>query len=123
MKITIIGILFSALISTFVNAQEVTKKQWVSGMKTVLPAHFCQQSQYFRQCFDVTVTECEEVAASSTRICLSELDNQIPNVLVQPKDGTYWGTKVGECAGTTYESVLRQKRISNSKCNDISNWL
>lgn len=123
MNRTIICILFAASISTIASAQEVTKKQWIAGMKTALPAHFCQQSQYFRQCFDVSANKCEEVAASSTRICLSELGNQIPNVLVQPKDGTHWGAKVGQCAGTTYETVLKKKRISNSKCNDISNWL
>lgn len=123
MKRTIIGILFLVSISTFVTAQEITKKQWVAGMKTALPAHFCQQAQYFRQCFEVTVEECEEVAASSTRICLRELNQQIPEVLVQPKDGTHWGGKVGQCAGTTYESVLKKKRISNSKCNNVSNWM
>ncbi len=122
MNRTIISILFSVSISTLANAQEVTKEQWVLGMKTVLPAHFCQEAQYFRQCFNVTATECEKVAASTTRICLSELNNQIPNLLVQPKDGTLWGTKVGSCAGTAYEASLIEKRISNDKCNNVSNW-
>ncbi|MDM8565893.1 hypothetical protein QUF74_09600 [Candidatus Halobeggiatoa sp. HSG11] len=129
MKKIMIGILFSVLISTLVNAQEVTKEQqevtkeqWVSVMKTRLPAHFCQAEQYFRQCFNVVATECEEVAASTMNICLSELNNQIPNVLIQPKDGSLWGTKVGSCAGIAYETSLIKKRISNDKCNNISNW-
>jgi len=107
---------------TLAEAQEVSKEQWISAMKTALPAAFCNSSQYFRQCFDVTAIECEEAAASTTRLCLNELNNQIPEALIQPKDGTYWGTKVGECAGVAYETSLINKRISNKKCNDASNW-
>jgi hypothetical protein len=117
-----IGILLAVLLPALANAQEMAKEQWVTGMKTALPAHFCQTAQYFRQCFKVTATECEEVSASTTRICLSELNNQIPNVLVQPKDGTFWGTKVGSCAAIAYGNALIKKSISNAKCNDISNW-
>ena len=122
MKKFILIALFSISVSSFAFAQEVTKEQWVSAMKTALPAHFCQKTQYFRQCFNVTATECEEVASSTARICLNEFDQQIPNILVQPKDGTLWGTKVGACAGTAYESTLLEKRISNEKCNNVSNW-
>ena len=122
MKKILICILISVSLPTLVSAQEVAKEQWVAGMQTALPAHFCQAAQYFRQCFKVTATECEEVSASTTRICLSELSNQIPNVLVQPKDGTFWGTKVGSCAGTAYEYALIKKRISNARCNNVNSW-
>ncbi|HBC58227.1 MAG TPA: hypothetical protein DCZ03_13795 [Gammaproteobacteria bacterium] len=118
------NIIFTTLLlaSVSIQAQEVSKEQWVAGMKTALPAHFCQQAQYFRQCFNVTAIECEEVAASTTRICLNELNSQIPITLVQPRDGTMWGSKVGACAGTAYETSLIRKRIANDKCNNISNW-
>jgi len=122
MKKIIFSIFSFILISNLVHAQEVSKEKWVSAMKTALPAHFCHAQHYFRQCFEVTAVECEEVAASTTRICLSELENKLPNVLVQPKDGALWGNKVGSCAGAAYESSLIKKRISNDKCNNISNW-
>ncbi len=103
-------------------AVEVAKEDWLGSMKSALPVAFCQSQQYFRQCFEVTATECEDVAAASTRVCLKQFEDQIPNVLVQPKDGTHWGTKVGECAGKAYEATLSKKRISNSRCNDLNNW-
>jgi hypothetical protein len=118
----LIAVLMIIGFSNFVNAQEVAKDQWVAAMKTALPAAFCNSAQYFRQCFDVTAVECEEAAASTTRICLTELNSQIPNILIQPKEGTLWGTKVGECAGNAYETSLIKKRISNAECNDVSNW-
>ncbi|MCG7965234.1 MAG: hypothetical protein JAY73_05930 [Candidatus Thiodiazotropha taylori] len=120
MKKTVLGALFIASLPT--HAQEVPKERWVNAMKTAIPAYFCQEAQYFRQCFNVTITECEEVAASATRICLNDLNAQFPNILVQPRDGTLWGNKVGTCAGTAYETSLIEKRISNKKCNNISNW-
>jgi hypothetical protein len=91
-------------------------------MSTALPAYFCQPSQYFRQCFRVAASECEEVAASATRVCLDKHKADIPAVLVQPKDGTRLGNLIGSCAGGTYEVVLAKKRLSNAKCNDPANW-
>ena len=91
-------------------------------MKTALPAAFCNSSMYFRQCFKVTAEECEETAASATRICLKENDHNIPNALIQPKDGTHWGTVIGTCAGEAYDISLMKRKINSDKCNDASNW-
>ncbi|MBL4711941.1 MAG: hypothetical protein JKX75_05490 [Gammaproteobacteria bacterium] len=104
------------------SATEVTKSNWFNGMSTALPTAFCNSSQYFRQCFSVSAQECEETAASATRICLNKNDKDIPHVLVQPKDSTHWGTIIGACAGEAYEIALINKRINSVKCNDISNW-
>ena len=120
MRIILLAI--SLLASLSLQAQEVPKEQWITAMKTALPAYFCHEEQYFRQCFEVSATECEDVAASTTRICLNEINSQIPAILVQPNDGSTWGTKVGTCAGSAYESTLIKKRISNEKCNNASNW-
>lgn len=118
------GLILSFLvISPLAHAVDVTKDQWIAAMKTALPTAFCSSAQYFRQCFDVTATECEETAISATRICLQDFSSQIPAVLHQPQDGTLWGTKVGECAGNAYELALIKKKISNAKCNDPANWL
>lgn len=105
-----------------VQSAEVSKTDWVNSMTIALPTVFCNSSQYFRQCFSVSAQECEETAASSTRVCLNKNINNIPNVLVQPKDGMHWGAIIGKCAGEAYELALAKKRINNSKCNDVSNW-
>jgi hypothetical protein len=70
---------------------------------------FFNTSQYFRQCFNVTATKCEETAASTTRIFLTQLDSQISELLHQPKDGTYCGSKVCAGAGSAYECALIKK--------------
>jgi hypothetical protein len=114
--------LITLIIPLFANATEVSKSDWFNGMSTVLPTAFCNSNQYFRQCFRVSAQECEETAASATRICLNKYSKEIPETLMQPKDGTHWGTVIGNCAGEAYEITLSQKRINNAKCNDISNW-
>lgn len=112
----------SLMPSVAVWSQEVPKEQWIIAMKTTVPAFFCGPEQYFRQCFQVSAPECEETAASSTRTCLRKIEGQIPDKLVQPGDGTFWGNKIGQCAGIIYEAVLADKRISTAECNDVSNW-
>lgn len=105
-----------------VNAIEVSKSDWFNGMSTALPTAFCNSKQYFRQCFNISAQECEETAASATRICLNKYKSEIPNILVQPKDGTHWGEIIGKCAGTAYGIALVKKTIDNAKCNDIKKW-
>jgi len=114
--------LFIIIISSPIHAVEVNKKDWVNAMTTALPAAFCNSSQYFRQCFSVTPQECEETAASVTRICLNNNNDKIPPKLQQSKDGAHWGTIIGACAGEAYEVALIKKRIKNTKCNNPSNW-
>lgn len=121
MKIKLI-FLTTLLLPLTVNAVEVSKSDWYNGMSTALPTAFCNSNQYFRQCFSVSAQECEEIAASATRVCLNKNDKDIPSTLVQPKDGTHWGTVIGKCAGEAYEITLSKKRINNAKCNDINNW-
>jgi len=118
----ILLVVFVFLISASANSAEVSKEAWINSMSTVLPTAFCQADQYFRQCFDVSQTECEETAMSATRVCLQKYKDKIPDTLTQPKDGTYWGRIIGRCAGESYEITLRKKRISNQKCNDSNNW-
>lgn len=122
MKTIIVNVLFFLSFSVIAAEEEVSKSYWISAMKTALPAAFCNSEQYFRQCYKVTAIECEEVAASATRLCLNDLESELPNVLLQPRDGTFWGTKVGECAGIAYDVSLNAKRISNDECDNVLNW-
>lgn len=118
MKATLsIGLLMLIASTSFAN--EVSKNDWIKGISTALPIHFCKSDQYFRQCFNVTQIECEETALSTVRICLSQNKDSIPARLRQPEDGTKWGNIIGSCAGSAYEITLQKNHINNSKCN---NW-
>lgn len=123
MRIFITCLLLSLSAVPSAYAQQISKAEWLLLMKTGLPAYFCQEAQYFRECFSVDVIECENVASSAARLCLNEFESQIPEVIGQPNESRSWGRKVGSCAGTTYESTLIKKRISSEKCNDMNNWL
>ncbi len=92
-------------------------------MEIALPATFCSQQMYFRQCFTIDAIECEEIASSVTRLCLQKYKEDIPGVLEQPQDGTKWGTIIGRCAGSAFEVSLNKKKINNEKCNDATNWM
>ena len=114
--------IFLFCLATTAQAGEVSKEIWINAMSTALPTAFCQSHQYFRQCFEVTSLECEETAASATRICLERYKEDIPNVLNQPQDGNYWGRIIGTCAGEAYEMTLQKRRINSTKCNNPANW-
>jgi hypothetical protein len=122
MRWGILVVVLVFLIPASANSQEVSKEAWIESVSTALPTAFCRSDLYFRQCFDVSQTECEETAMSATRVCLQKYKNKIPNTLVQPKDGSYWGNIIGACAGEAYEITLQKKRISNKRCNDPNNW-
>ncbi|MEM6998791.1 MAG: hypothetical protein AAF419_03005 [Pseudomonadota bacterium] len=110
------------LITAPATAAEIAKNDWVEQMEIALPAAFCRSEQYFRQCYTITANECEEIAASTTRICLKKFTDQMPDLFQQPKDGTEWGTKVGECAGAAFDLSISEKRIDSALCNDVTNW-
>ncbi len=104
-------------------AQGVSKSAWIEGMSTNLPVVFCQSEQYFRQCYRVSVQKCEEVAASTTRICLNKFSSQMPAMFKQRQQGENWGRIIGQCAGEAYDKVLRKEFINTSKCNDPKAWV
>jgi len=103
-------------------ASEVSKEDWIARVRTSLPALFCAEGSYFRSCFTLTPQECEERAASTTRICLSDVQDQIPATLKLPDEGRKWGEKVGRCAGQAFEVSLLAKRIHSQKCDDPTAW-
>lgn len=101
----------------------VQKAVWLSAMTTALPPAMCQGEQYFRQCFDVTEERCLEAMKLSTKTCVEQHELRIPEVLIQPRDGTTWGTVVGSCTGASYETTLAtQKKANVAKCNDATAW-
>ena len=101
----------------------VNKQEWTAHMQKALPNAFCEENQYFRQCFKVTQQECLDAASTITRQCLDKNKDDMPEILVQPRDGSHWGGIVGACAGDAYDARLLDKRISSDKCNDAENWI
>jgi len=123
-KIVVVSLCMAALcISGQSLAQTVvTKTAWIESMKSILPNYFCDQAQYFRQCFDVDTEQCLAVMTEKSEQCLERSQAQIPDSLNQPKDGTAWGQVVGSCTGQAYEIALLAKRVRNAKCNNPNNW-
>ena len=111
-----------ALLSKASNATELPREQWMGYMEAALPTYQCQNQTYFRQCFNITQEKCEDVMASATRTCLSKFEESIPATLVQPKDGTFWGSKVGACAGTAYDATLKEEHTNTARCKNPNLW-
>lgn len=103
-------------------ADSIPKATWVARMRTALPTMLCQEGSYFRSCFRIEAEECENAAASSTRVCLKELEAEIPDQLKLPDDGQEWGRRIGACAGGNLELVLLKKKVQSEKCNDPAAW-
>ncbi|MCW5631866.1 MAG: hypothetical protein KIT17_00885 [Rubrivivax sp.] len=104
-------------------AQTVAREDWLKHMETAVPTKLCSPDFYFRQCFTVAAQECEAVASSATRLCLQKHGPDMPQMLVQPKDGRHWGGVVGGCVGSATELAMLKKRISSPRCNDPKEWL
>ena len=47
---------------------------------------------------------------------------QLPRKLGQPDEGRAWGTKIGSCAGASYDVTLASKKVQSQKCADPSVW-
>ncbi|MBF0472295.1 MAG: hypothetical protein HQK91_10950 [Nitrospirae bacterium] len=102
-------------------AVDVQKDNWVEAISTAFPVIFCQDDQYFRQCFNVTQSECEKVVLSATKVCSEKNIDKIPNILHQPDDGRYWGSYIGKCVASTFDLVYNNKFTNSSKCQDMVN--
>ena len=119
-KIALLGVFLFGIV-TMTNAGEASKEDWTSYMSTTFPTTLCQLP-FYRQCFDVTQSECEEAVLSATIECIEEYEDDIPDVLNQPNDGTYWGKIIGRCVGEAYLSEFEESLISSEKCNNPANW-
>lgn len=96
---------------------QVTAEAWTVGMMETLPDFFCQDDQYFMQCFEVTQSECQTVARQEAQRCLAEFADQLPARLTMPNDGREWGTEVGRCAGIGYDLQLAKRKLAAPRCN------
>mgnify|MGYP001019981459 CR=1 FL=1 len=117
-----LALAFSLALPTLAAAQTAPKKEWLEHVEKNMPVAFCTQQAYFRQCFNVTVQECEAAATSATRDCIDKHGPDVPSSLALPRDGQRWGGVIGKCAGTATELSMMKKRINSARCNDPKQW-
>ncbi len=125
-------LLFLSL-SSLSHSQEKTQnklaERWVEIMTEELPKAFCAEKMYFRQCFQISENDCKLQTKQSFEKCLIPLRADLfknfgaKGTKDLPTEGSYWGGKLGECAGIDYEKSLISKRINSAKCNDAKNWV
>lgn len=116
---------FLLLIAAFMHlplAHAATGREpWLDTMSTVLPATFCQPTQYFRACFSVSAKACETAAAAATRVCVKRYRDSIPDPLGQA-EAEHHSRVLGACTGVAYEAIFASRRIPSKRCDDPQNW-
>jgi hypothetical protein len=103
-------------------SESIQKRDWLQNVHMNLPILLCVPKGYFRQCFSVSVQECEGTALAATKDCIEKYSSQLPDVMSLPKDGQDWGRTIGTCAGARTELALVRKRVNNPKCADSRNF-
>jgi len=104
------------------HAQSLSRDQWASMMREVMPSAFCQEGAYFRACFAQDAAGCAKAANLAVDDCLRQHGAHIPDTLKNPEEGGRWGRVVGACAGTLFEMHSRRVKRSAAKCNDPDAW-
>jgi len=104
------------------NAQEISKSDWLKYMNVAVPSAFCQEGQYFRQCFDIPGNICLSTARSAMKTCINIEEQNVPKSLNQVS-GEQWGNIIGTCAGNEFEKIQINNKLKNQKCYNPANWM
>lgn len=96
----------------------VAKDSWIGQMSVVLPGIMCAENQYFRKCFNLNQTGCNDEAAQAVKLCLTKYAPEIP-AAISPRDGEQWGSKISGCVYETIKSNLKTT-IDSDECKDLS---
>ena len=75
----------------------------------------CRDGTPFKSCTSLSQEKCENLALSSTRVCLAKSKDQIPKQMTQ-EDGRHWGSTVGECAGTAFYGTAMYEKAVDEAC-------
>ncbi len=103
-------------------AQEVSKSDWIAYMKSALPSAFCQDEQYYKQCYEVSHSKCILTAGAAVDACIDQEEKNLRDV-IDSSAGQKWGTILGECTGKLFDKELADKRLKTQKCYSPTNWL
>ncbi len=100
-------------------ATELDKATWVTGYKSGVTAGWCTD-ELIKECWTVSEKTCQSVAEKSLDFCIKQIEASLPATFSQPKDGTYWGSKVGSCIGSQYAKSLQKSfNMKSRRCQEL----
>lgn len=100
---------------------KISRDKFIKGMKENLPAAFCAEKAFFRQCFPFGEEVCKSSAVTAMDPCVVEHEKAMPAELNQA-DGRSWGEKIGACAGAKFEEVHAKEKKDTADCKDPAKW-
>ena len=113
-------IIFVLIVFPFSQAQarDLTQEQWIEFMTKNLPTVFCDPSQYYRECFEVTQEECKDMVTLFIGNCIDK------NIMAMPetfdlKESRTWGSILEKCVDEIYVNTYTNLRIDNEYCSSI----
>jgi hypothetical protein len=98
------------------------KKQWLDVWESSFESLMCNQTSYFRQCFDVDEPTCRSTMHTTATACAAKEKDRMPDKM-DAKSGEFFGREIGRCAGIDYEKQLIGKRKDDARCNDPGQWI
>lgn len=104
------------------HAQEISKSDWLKYMTSAVPSAFCQEEQYFRQCFDIPGSTCIDTTRMAMKTCINLEKKNLPSSL-DKVTGEQWGNIIGTCAGNEFEKIQINNKLKNQKCYNPANWM
>lgn len=104
------------------DSKEISKSDWLKYMASTVPSAFCQEGQYFRQCFEIPGSTCLDTARKAIKICIDKEKQNLPESLDQVT-GEQWGNIIGTCAGSEFEKIQINSKFKNQKCYNPTNWM
>lgn len=99
----------------------LTNSEWIKQMSSELPLAFCDNREYFGQCFEVEQKNCQKAVSQLTKNCLKDLE--VPKSVRLATAGLKLGHKLGRCIGARYEKNMIQKKKKDSICVELKQWL
>ncbi len=99
----------------------LTNSEWIKQMSTELPLAFCNNREYFGQCFEVEQANCQKTVSQLTKACLKNLE--VPKSVRLATSGLALGHRLGRCIGSRYENNMIQKKKKDPICKELKQWL
>lgn len=79
----------------------------------------CGESEYFRECFNASKSECEKIMKSEARACDASYSTKQRAAL---KTEVQLFAEIGACTGIAVEKKWRDRKATTTKCDQKENW-
>ena len=99
----------------------LTNSEWIKQMSAELPLAFCDNREYFGQCFEVEQKSCQKTVSQLTKTCLKDLE--VPKSVRLATAGLKLGHRLGRCIGARYEKNMLPKKKKDPICTELKQWL